>query len=931
MSSKKKLFLLDGFALVYRSYFAFINNPRVSSSGRNTSTEFGFTNTLLDVIQKQKPTHLAVVFDPREESSERSTVFTEYKANRQEMPEDIRNALPYIERIVHAFNIPLLVMEGYEADDVIGTLALMAPKDEFDVYIMSPDKDLSQMVAPGIFWFRPGRMGNPDEVFDEQKVCEKFGVTHPKQVIDLLGLMGDAVDNIPGIPGVGEKTAQKFIQEFGSVEGLLANTHQLKGKMKEKVEAGAELAILSKQLATVITSVPIEFHEESLQLDPPNEEALKELFAELEFRNMHKRVFGETLTATTSAKPTAGGTLSLFDQDNAPTEEALDIVQFASYNPETQQYIHCQTEEQWGQLLTELAGQAEFCVDTETTGLDELTAELVGMSISTRKDTGWYISFPEDAEECKKILERLRPFLCGEAYTKIGQNIKYDYSVLLKYGIRLSGPMFDTMLAHYILEPDQRHNMDFLSESYLGYTPISIETLIGKKGKGQLNMRDVEYDKIVPYACEDADVTLQLKQLFAPRLVETATLSCFTDIEMPLMPVLAAMEMEGVKIDTQNLQEYSRLLATEAVSLENEIVELAGTRFNIASPKQLGDILFEVLKLDPKAKKTRTGQYSTNEEVLSKLAGKHPIIDKILSYREVQKLKSTYVDALPALIHPLTGRVHTSFMQAVASTGRLSSQNPNLQNIPIRSEKGREIRKAFIARDEEHILLSADYSQVELRIIAALSGEEHMIEAFRSGTDIHTATAARLYNISSSEVTREMRSNAKTVNFGIIYGISAFGLSQRVNISRTEAAEIIESYFRSYPRIKSYMNDQIDLAREKGFVSTISGRRRYLRDINSANHTVRGFAERNAINAPIQGSAADIIKMAMIRIGNELDKRGLRSRMVLQVHDELVFDVYRPELEEMQELVRDYMQNAVKLDVPLEVETGTGVNWLDAH
>ncbi len=931
MSSKKKLFLLDGFALVYRSYFAFINNPRVSSSGRNTSTEFGFTNTLLDVIQKQKPTHLAVVFDPREESSERSTVFTEYKANRQEMPEDIRNALPYIERIVHAFNIPLLVMEGYEADDVIGTLALMAPKDEFDVYIMSPDKDLSQMVAPGIFWFRPGRMGNPDEVFDEQKVCEKFGVTHPKQVIDLLGLMGDAVDNIPGIPGVGEKTAQKFIQEFGSVEGLLANTHQLKGKMKEKVEAGAKLAILSKQLATVITSVPIEFHEESLQLDPPNEEALKELFAELEFRNMHKRVFGETLTATTSAKPTAGGTLSLFDQDNAPTEEALDIVQFASYNPETQQYIHCQTEEQWDQLLTELAGQAEFCVDTETTGLDELTAELVGMSISTRKDTGWYISFPEDAEECKKILERLRPFLCGEAYTKIGQNIKYDYSVLLKYGIRLSGPMFDTMLAHYILEPDQRHNMDFLSESYLGYTPISIETLIGKKGKGQLNMRDVEYDKIVPYACEDADVTLQLKQLFAPRLVETATLSCFTDIEMPLMPVLAAMEMEGVKIDTQNLQEYSRLLATEAVSLENEIVELAGTRFNIASPKQLGDILFEVLKLDPKAKKTRTGQYSTNEEVLSKLAGKHPIIDKILSYREVQKLKSTYVDALPALIHPLTGRVHTSFMQAVASTGRLSSQNPNLQNIPIRSEKGREIRKAFIARDEEHILLSADYSQVELRIIAALSGEEHMIEAFRSGTDIHTATAARLYNISSSEVTREMRSNAKTVNFGIIYGISAFGLSQRVNISRTEAAEIIESYFRSYPRIKSYMNDQIDLAREKGFVSTISGRRRYLRDINSANHTVRGFAERNAINAPIQGSAADIIKMAMIRIGNELDKRGLRSRMVLQVHDELVFDVYRPELEEMQELVRDYMQNAVKLDVPLEVETGTGVNWLDAH
>jgi len=931
MSAKNKLFLLDGFALVYRSYFAFINNPRVSSTGRNTSTEFGFTNTLLDVLQKQKPSHLAVVFDPREESSERSSVFADYKANRQEMPEDIRNALPYIERIVHAFNIPLMVMEGYEADDVIGTLAKMAPKDEFDVYIMSPDKDLSQMVAPGIYWYRPGRMGNPDEVFDEKKVCEKFGVTHPLQVIDLLGLMGDAVDNIPGIPGVGEKTAQKFISEFGSVEGLLANTHQLKGKMKEKVEAGAELARLSKQLATVITDVPVSFDEEALRVDPPNQEALKELFAELEFRNMHKRVFGETLSSTTSAKPAAGGQPSLFNEDNSPSEEALDIVQFARFDPQKQNYIHCQTDEQWAALLHELETHTEFCVDTETTGLDELTAQLVGMSISTEKDRAWYISFPEDMEGCKNILEKLRPFLCGEAYTKIGQNIKYDYSVLIKYGMELKGPMFDTMLAHYILEPDQRHNMDFLSESYLGYTPISIETLIGKKGKGQLNMRDVPPEKIVPYACEDADVTLQLKQLFAPRLIETNTQSCFADIEMPLMPVLAAMEMEGIRIDTRNLHEYSELLAREALSLEEEIIGYAGTPFNIASPKQLGDILFEILKLDPKAKKTRTGQYSTNEEVLSKLAGKHPIIEKILNYREVQKLKSTYVDALPALIHPKTGRVHTSFMQAVASTGRLSSQNPNLQNIPIRSEKGREIRKAFIARDEEHLLLSADYSQVELRIIAALSGEEHMIEAFRSGADIHTATAARLYNITPAEVTREMRSNAKTVNFGIIYGISAFGLSQRVNISRSEAAEIIESYFRSYPRIKTYMNDQIDLAREKGYVSTISGRRRYLRDINSANHTVRGFAERNAINAPIQGSAADIIKMAMIRIGNEIRRRELRSRMVLQVHDELVFDVYKPELEEVRSLVTDYMQNAVKLDVPLEVETGTGINWLDAH
>lgn len=933
MSQTKKLFLLDGFALIYRSYFAFINNPRINSAGRNTSTEFGFTNTLLDLIQKQKPSHLAVVFDPREESSERTVIFSEYKANRQEMPEDIRQALPYIERIIHAFNIPLLVMEGYEADDVIGTTALQAQAQGFEVYIMSPDKDLSQMVAPNIFWYRPGRMGNPDEIFDEKKVCEKFQVSHPKQVIDLLGLMGDAVDNIPGIPGVGEKTAQKFIAEFGSIENLLQNTDKLKGKMKEKVEAGSELAILSKQLATVITDVPIEFNEKALELEKPNEELLKELFAELEFRNMHKRVFGDAMQAgvkpnvvpKTNHNPDQG---SLFDLDNNPDENAVAISAFQSYSPEKQKYKLLQSEADWQELEAEIKSANMFCIDTETTSLDPLSAELVGISISTRAHSGYYIA--TDKENTKYILEKLKPFLCGP-YTKIGQNIKYDYAIFMEHGIEMQGPFFDTMLAHYLLEPDLRHNMDFLSETYLGYTPISIESLIGKKGKNQGNMRDVEIDKIVPYACEDADITLQLKEIFEPKLKNTPLTACFENIELPLMPVLAKMEREGVKIDEGNLGEFSNQLGAEIQQLEGEILELAGLQFNIASPKQLGDVLFGVLKLDPKAKKTKTGQYSTNEEVLSKLAGKHPIIDKILAFREAQKLKSTYVDALPALIHPKTGRIHTSFMQAVASTGRLSSQNPNLQNIPIRSEKGREIRKAFIARNEDYTLLSADYSQVELRIIASLSEEKSMIQDFKDGLDIHTATAARLYHVSNQEVTREMRSNAKTVNFGIIYGISAFGLSQRVQISRAEAAEIIDTYFKTYPGIKTYMDNQIALAKEQGFVSTISGRRRYLRDINSANHTVRGFAERNAINAPIQGSAADIIKMAMISIQSEIEKRGLKSRMVLQVHDELVFDVYKPELEEMKNLVCDRMQNAWKLEVPLLVEAGSGKNWLDAH
>jgi len=932
MSTEKSLYLLDGFALVYRAYFAFINNPRISSTGMNTSATFGFTNTLLDVIQKRKPTHLAVVFDPKEEKSVRSENFLEYKANRQEMPEDIRNALPYIERMLDAFNIPLLVCEGYEADDVIGTMAQRAEKEGFKVYIMSPDKDLSQLVTENILWYRPGRMGNPDEVLGVAEVCKKFDVENPLQVIDLLGLMGDAVDNIPGIPGVGEKTAQKFIKEFGSVEGLLANTDKLKGKMKEKVEAGAEMALLSKQLATVILDAPCVWDEESLVISAPDKEKVTNLFAELEFRNMNKRVFGEDLSAGVKAAPAKAGNPAQVDMfaEVVVVEETVEISTFKTIADTNAAYTIVDTEADMQALATRMMAE-DYCFDTETTSTDGLVAEIVGLSVSFTPGEAFYVPFPADRAEATQRLQIFKPALENTARTKTGQNTKYDIGILDNYGIKVSGPLFDTMLAHYLIEPDLRHGMDFLAETYLHYTPVSIETLIGKKGKGQGTMRDVPVEQVAPYACEDADITLQLRQVFEPVLTETETRHVFDTVEMPLVPVLSAMEREGVRVDTAVLADLSARFADDAVAAEKAIFESAGMEFNIASPKQLGEILFDRLKLDPKAKKTKTGQYSTNEETLSKLAGKHEIIDHILDYREVQKLKSTYVDALPQLIHPLTGRIHTDFNQAVAATGRLSSANPNLQNIPIRTEKGREIRSAFVPRNEEFTLLSADYSQVELRIIAALSEETNMIDAFRSKIDIHTATAARLYGVDAAAVTRDMRSAAKTVNFGIIYGISAFGLSQRVNISRTEAAEIIESYFRSYPNIKKYMSDNVNLAREYGYVKTITGRRRYLKDITSANFTVRGFAERNAINAPIQGSAADIIKKAMIDIHAEMKHRDLKSKMLLQVHDELVFDCHLSETDELKALVREKMENAVTLAVPLEVEMNTGSNWLEAH
>lgn len=928
MNNEKKLFLLDGFALVYRAYFAFINNPRINSAGMNTSAIFGFTNTLLDIIQKRKPSHFAVVFDPREEKSVRSENFMEYKANRQEMPEDIRNSLPYIERMIDAFNVPLLVCEGYEADDVIGTLAQKAEKEGFQVYIMSPDKDLAQLVTDNIFWYRPGRMGNPDEILGVAEVCKKFDIENPLQVIDLLGLMGDAVDNIPGIHGVGEKTAQKFIKEYGSVEGLLANTDKLKGKMKEKVEAGAEMAILSKQLATVILDAPVEWDEVSLRVEAPDKEKVNTLFAELEFRNLNKRVFGEDLSAGVKSSPAQSNSMQTGLFDEAPQE--VEVSSFKTIADSGADY-KALTQASEIETLAKRMQEEDFCFDTETTSTETLDAEIVGLSVSFKAGEAFYVPFPAGKTEAKELLTHFKPALESKTRIKTGQNLKYDIGIMANYGVQVSAPLFDTMLAHYLIEPDMRHGMDFLAETYLHYSPVSIETLIGKKGKGQGNMRDVELEKITPYACEDADITIQLRAVLEPFLDETETRSVFETVEMPLIPVLSNMEREGVKVDVRVLADLSKRFTQESAECEKAIFEAAGTEFNIASPKQLGEILFDRLKLDPKAKKTKTGQYSTNEETLSKLAGKHPLIDHILTYRELQKLKGTYVDALPLLIHPRTGRIHTDFNQAVAATGRLSSTNPNLQNIPIRTEKGREIRSAFVPRNEEFTLLSADYSQVELRIIAALSGETNMIEAFRNKMDIHTATAARLYGIDTSEVSREQRSAAKTVNFGIIYGISAFGLSQRVNISRTEAAEIIESYFRSYPNIKKYMNDNVDLARENGYVKTITGRRRYLKDINSANFTVRGFAERNAINAPIQGSAADIIKMAMIAIFDEMNRRNMKSKMILQVHDELVFDCHLSEVDELKALVREKMENAVQLAVPLEVEMNTGKNWLEAH
>ncbi len=928
MSQNKKLFLLDAFALIYRAYFAFGNNQRYNSKGLNTSAILGFTNTLIDVLKNQDPSHIAVVFDAPGEVN-RVADFSEYKANREAMPEDIRNALPYIKKIIEAFNIPILLKEGYEADDIIGTIAKEAERQGYITYMMTPDKDFGQLVSENIFMFKPGRSGKPSEIWGVKEVCEKFEVKDPLQVIDILGLWGDAVDNIPGIPGIGEKTSKILIGKYGSVEGLIAHADELKGKQKENVINFAEQGLMSKKLATIILDVPIEYSFEELIVEEPDEEKITELFAELEFRNLAQRVLGKEI----QIKPVAQvvGQMDLFGnvQEVEETKE-IEEVELKDISKIKHQYHFVQTKEQRADLIEQLNKQSSFCFDTETTGLNPFEAEIVGLSIAYQEHEAYYIPFPEKKEDALLIFNEFKPVFENERIAKSGHNIKYDLSVLLGYGIHLKGELFDTMIAHYLIQPDMRHNMDLLAEAYLGYKPVSIETLIGKKGKKQMSMRDVPQENIVEYACEDADVTLQLKNLFEPQM-NPILKKLMEEIETPLIPVLADMEKEGINLDVEALKSFSKELEELIHKLEKEITEMAGEEFNIDSPKQLGDILFEKLKIVEKAKKTKTGQYQTNEDVLSKLINKHDIVPKILEYRSLKKLKSTYVDALPELVNPRTGRIHTSYMQTVAATGRLSSNNPNLQNIPIRTEKGREIRKAFIPRNDEYTLLAADYSQIELRIIAALSEDENMKEAFIKGEDIHTATAAKVFGVKPEEVDREMRSKAKAVNFGIIYGVSAFGLSQNLNISRTEAKEIIDTYFEQYPKLKAYMENNITFAKEKGYVETIMQRRRNLKDINSSNAVVRGHAERNAINAPIQGSAADIIKLAMIHIHQEFEKQQFKSKMLLQVHDELVFDVYKPELEIIKPIIKEKMEHAVKLAVPLEVEMNSAENWLLAH
>jgi len=935
MAAEKKLFLLDAFALIYRAYFAFGKNHRYNSKGLNTSAMLGFTNTLIEVLEKQKPTHIAVVFDAPGGATNREEVFTDYKAGREAMPEDIRTAIPYIKRIIEAFNIPMYLLEGYEADDIIGTMAKEAERQGFQTYMMTPDKDFGQLVSENIFMYKPAAYGNPAQVLGIPEICEKFGVDDPLKVIDILGLWGDAVDNIPGIPGIGEKTSKILIAKYGSVEGLIEHAHELKGKQKENVIEFAEQGLLSKMLATIILDVPVDYDLEDTKIEKPDEAKITELFSELEFRNIAKRVLGKEIQIKVApVRVQAGGQMDLFGNvpevsvDEAVEEEAPLEAKDISNTKHKYQFI--QTAAERAKLITDLSKQKSFCFDTETTGLNPFEAEIVGMSFAYKEGEAYYIPFSENKDEATAVLAEFKPLFANEKIEKIGQNIKYDLNVLTNYDIEIKGKLFDTMIAHYLIQPDMRHNMDLLAEAYLGYKTVSIETLIGKKGKKQKTMRDIPQEEIVDYACEDADITLQLKNQFEPKM--NATLKKLMDeIEIPLIPVLAAMEKEGIKLDVPALEKFSKELEISVTDLTQKILELSGEEFNVDSPKQLGEVLFDKMKIVEKAKKTKTGQYSTGEDVLSKLANKHEIIPLILEYRSLKKLKSTYVDALPELVNEGDGKIHTSYMQTVAATGRLSSNNPNLQNIPIRTEKGREIRKAFIPRNDDYILLAADYSQIELRIIAALSEDENMQEAFVKGEDIHTATAAKVFGVKPEEVDREMRSKAKAVNFGIIYGVSAFGLSQNLNIPRKEAKEIIDTYFEQYPKLKAYMDNNVALAKEQGYVETIMQRRRNLKDINSANAIVRSHAERNAVNAPIQGSAADIIKIAMINIHNEFKKQQLQTKMLLQVHDELVFDVYKPELNQIKAIVKDKMENAVKLVVPLDVEMNAAENWLLAH
>lgn len=928
-SGEKKLFLLDAYALIFRSYYAFIKNPRITSKGLNTSAIFGFLLTLEEVLQKQKPTHIAVVFDSSEPTF-RHKMYSEYKATREETPEDIKKAVPYIKQLVEAYRIPILECPGFEADDIIGTLANKAARKGFVTYMMTPDKDFAQLVSDRIFMYKPSRAGNESVIWGIEDVKREFNVKSPERVIDILGLMGDTSDNIPGAPGVGPKTAMKLISEFGSIEELLKNTDKLQGRIKEILEKHKEQVLLSKKLVTINTNTPVEFDEESLKLEPPDKEKLKILFDELEFRQTASRILSEstenkdTLVVeqeTKTSPETIQGTLF---GETAVSETKLNIeVVPHSYNL-------IQTREDLKKLVEELSKLEEFCFDTETTSINALESELVAIAFSWIKGKGYLVYFPDNENEIKEMLSILKPVFENDRIRKIGQNIKFDIQVLANYGIEVRGALFDTMIAHYLLEPDMRHNMDYLAETYLSYKPVSIESLIGERGRNQKTMRSVPVEKIVEYSVEDADITLQLKELFEPKIIKEGMKELAENIEMPLIRVLACMERAGVKLDEENLKSIAVGLREDIIRLEEEIYALAGEEFNISSPRQLGNILFIKLKLDDKAKLTKTKQFITNEEILQKLVNRHPIVGKVLEYRGLKKLLTTYVETLPLLINKKTGRIHTSFNQAVAATGRLSSNNPNLQNIPVRDERGREIRKAFVPEDG-YIFLSADYSQIELRLMAHLSGDKNMIEDFISGHDIHTATAAKIFGVSFDEVTREMRSRAKTANFGIIYGISSFGLSERLNIGRKEAKELIDGYFASYPGVKQYMEESIKQAREKGYVTTMFGRRRYVRDINSRNQVVRGNAERNAINAPIQGSAADIIKIAMIRIFNQIRNKGLKSRMILQVHDELILEVAHDELELVKEIVISEMTGAASLKVPLKVDWGTGSNWLEAH
>lgn len=927
MASKKTLYLLDGMALIYRAHFAFIRNPIVNSKGFNTSAVFGYTNTILDLIKNRNPTHLAVAFDTSA-PTQRHVDYPAYKAQREEMPEDLRLSIPKVFEITKGFKIPSLVKDGYEADDLIGTVAKRYVKEGFDVYMVTPDKDFAQLVEPGIFMYKPGRQGSDVEILGVEEVKEKYGLDSPEQVIDLLGLWGDSADNIPGVPGIGQKTGAKLLQQFGSIENILANTDKLKGKQKENLENFADQARLSRKLTTIWTDCPIDVSIEELELNEPDPEILKPLFVELEFNAIGKRLFGDTFIAGRGQ----GAQLDMsFDDSSSDGEAKIEEEIFKTFESEKPDYKLIDSIKGIENLVEELNRQPCFCFDTETSGLDVLTTDLLGVAFSYKTKTGSYVSIPTEKGEKQQFLDALRPVFINPDTEKIGHNIKFDYSVLMQHGIKVQGPLFDTMIVHTLVDPDQRHNMDFLAQSLLGYKPISITSLIGEKGKEQKSMADIPVAEIVDYAAEDADITFQLRAVLEPQLKETGQGKVYHEVEAPLISVLAKMEAIGVRINPDTLITFSAELETEIKGLSEKIRDLAGTDFNLNSPKQLGQVLFDILKLDPKAKKTKTGQYATNEQVLTRLAPKHEIVQSILDHRGASKLKNTYVDTLPGFISPSTGRIHTTYNQTVTATGRLNSYNPNLQNIPIRTERGREIRKAFIAGGKEYTLLAADYSQVELRICAALSKEEAMMDAFIKKLDIHSATAARIFDTSLTEVTPDMRRTAKMVNFGIIYGISAHGLAQRLGIGRAESAEIIEEYFKQYPKIKVLMESTIEIARKQGYVETLLGRRRPLRDINSANGTVRAGAERVAINTPIQGTAADMIKIAMHKVQDLLEKEQTKTRMLLQIHDELVFDLHQDERETLPEKIVECMQSALPLSVPIVVDTGTGANWLEAH